>query len=56
MQKLRLDVDALSVQSFGTTDAERNAPGTVFAREAFMRTFSRTECHTNCSCPPTPLL
>jgi hypothetical protein len=55
MNKLTLDVNALAVESFEPAVQTVTARGTVQAREA-ARTLSFTQCHTNCSCPPTPLI
>jgi hypothetical protein len=58
MKKLQLDLDTLRVDSFQTAELDNAKRGTVRGQEApvvpaYYRTFSRTECHTNCSCPIT---
>lgn len=55
MKKLSLDVDVLAVESFEPAAQAAAGRGTVVARDA-ARTFSLTECHTACSCPPTPVI
>jgi len=58
MKKLSMDLDTLAVETFETVAQPMEERGTVRGQEAavvpaFYRTFSRTECHTNCSCPVT---
>jgi hypothetical protein len=43
--KLKLNLDQLSVESFGTTKSER-PKGTVFGEQC--------TCYTNCTCPGCP--
>lgn len=45
MNKIRLQLDSLTVESFETTAAEK-AKGTVFGEEC--------TCPTNCTCPGCP--
>jgi hypothetical protein len=45
MAKLKLHLDALSVESFDTTGAEK-AKGTVFGEQC--------TCYTQCTCPGCP--
>lgn len=45
MKKIRLQLDALAVESFETTAAEK-AKGTVFGEEC--------SCLTDCTCPGCP--
>ncbi|HEU4881344.1 MAG TPA: hypothetical protein VFT45_03835 [Longimicrobium sp.] len=46
MNKLSLSLDALRVESFDTTPAERKQKGTVFGEQC--------TCYTACSCPGCP--
>jgi len=43
-KKLRLDLDAVAVDSFATTDAKGEKPGTVLAHAA-------CTCRDSCVCP-----
>ena len=54
MKKLRLDVDALAVESYATEDAGDVLRGTVQAEEGPRLT--RTSCggYPECTCPPPP--
>ena len=46
MNKLRLDLEDLSVESFDTTPAARAENGTVFGQQC--------TCYTQCTCPGCP--
>ncbi len=46
MNKLRLDLEDLSVESFDTTPEVRREGGTVFGQQC--------TCYTNCTCPGCP--
>jgi hypothetical protein len=45
-RKLKLDLDALQVESFDTTVADHRHEGTVFGQGC--------TCYTNCTCPGCP--
>ena len=47
MRKLKLDLDALSVESFATTPEPRREGGTVFGQ-------NHCTCQTQCTCPGCP--
>jgi hypothetical protein len=46
MNKLRLDLEDLSVESFSTTPEAGKEEGTVFGQQC--------TCYTNCTCPGCP--
>jgi hypothetical protein len=46
MNKLKLDLEELSVESFDTTPAPRREGGTVFGQQC--------TCYTQCTCPGCP--
>jgi len=47
MQKLKLDLDELQVESFHTTSAGHRHEGTVFGQ-------NHCTCYTQCTCPGCP--
>lgn len=54
MAKLKLDVDQLHVESFGTEGTRRDAPGTVHARSGTAASDGCpiTVLALTCTCPP----
>lgn len=57
MRKLKLDLDELLVESFTTTDAESEARGTVYGREATglcTQVSCVDSCGPSCMCSQDP--
>jgi hypothetical protein len=54
MKKISLDLDALSVESFGTTSAQRERNGTVQAASVTVGGYECISQYTNCDCTETP--